>query len=335
MKVFVLLSLVLAFAVVFVHGNGSCLNPLFINCHGTRFCQITFLVTPALNNVNTGICPNLNGHYTCCSQAVFNDITNIWLLLHQDIQAAVDELQYLITNVIDPYLNKLQSIANNVPQYFPNASPTVQNAIQKYLNDVVSASQSLIAIVVHDWANCARGLLNYFAGLVCFACEAQWSSYVFSDGHGGYIVLFDTETCTRVSGSCLTFFEDIVAYEVAIANAAINLINTIGNLNIGSQVPDIDVTFSHCNQSCDTYICYEFILGIDFTSPYAQSTTTAAPATTTHSTATTTRSTSSTTTAAHVGRREPDEGNEMNAAHSVVRSVLNEIVTDQNELLEK
>jgi len=314
------LFVVLAFAVS-VYGDGSCINPLFVNCLG-RFCQVTFLVTPAQRVDNTGICPSLApGQFTCCDQTVFNTITTVWTLLHGDIQTAVDDLNSAINLFINPYLNQLQDIANNIQQNFPNPpyTPDQQTAIQTYINSVISATHSFLDVAVGDWANCARALLNYFAGLFCFACEAQWSTFVFPDGNGGYIVLFDTETCTSITGNCLTFFEDIVNYEVAIANAAITLVDAIGGANIDT-IPNIDVSFSNCNQSCDTYICYNFIIGLDFGSPFAD-TTTIAPGR---------------KDVAALGRTPTipaADYNEMNTAHAGVRNILNGIATDKNKKL--
>jgi len=306
----VLLLAVLFFA-GYVYGDGSCVNPLFVNCVN-QFCQVTFLVTPAPRVDNTGICPNLAaGQSTCCDQAVFDKITSTWVTLHTDIQIAVNDLEALINIYMEPYLSNLQTVANNVQSDFPNLTPAQQTALQNYLDAIISATQTFLGLVVHDWANCARGLLNYFAGLFCFACEADWTPYVFPDGNGGYIILFDTTTCTGLTGNCLTFFQDIVNYEVAIANAAITFVDAISGADVGS-IPAIDVSFSNCNQSCDFYVCHTFVIGCDYT-PIDDSS-----------------QVSGATTAA-AGRRSTDDTpaiaaadwNEMNVAHATVRNILN------------
>jgi len=191
------------------------------------------------------------------------------VLLHDDIQTAVNDLEILINDFINPYLGDLTNIATNINNYFPN-NPTLATAVQNYLNSIVAATNTFLGVAVHDWATCANGLLNYFAGLFCFACEPVWQSYV-TQVNGGYVVSFSTETCTELSGKCVAFFEDIVTYHVAIANAVNTLITAVGTDTTGSAVPQLEVQFHDCNGQCDTYICYHFVLGLGYTSAFSGS----------------------------------------------------------------
>jgi len=246
----------------------SCANPLYLSgtCSGS-YCGLAILTSPANRDDTTGICPNIqSGQSSCCGQAVYSAISTAWGTLFTDLQGSVTSLQTLFNTEIGEYINALNTISNNIGQYVTN--PAWQGPFQTYINAIVTTTETFLDDAGSDWGSCAGGLANYFAGLFCFACEVNWSTYVSSDGSGGYIVTFSSDTCVQLSKQCINFFEDIVNYDTALTTAAQTFASQIGEGDTSGVLPTATFGFASCNGDCDTYICNNFVYGLNYVAAF-------------------------------------------------------------------
>jgi len=105
------------------------------------------------------------------------------------------------------------------------------------------------------FARCASGILDYYAGLTCFACLADWDTYLSQNG-SNHVLTLSTGTCDGVKADCIDFFVLIRDLAVRLAEALAG----VPGAGTGTTLSDI------CSGDCGAFICSSLVAGTDLSS---------------------------------------------------------------------
>jgi len=269
MKLFVVLCiLALGLLAVSRTSGQSCPVPIYSNClsrYGNIFfCSIDFGTTAAPNPDTALICGIGSGQPSCCSAQTYSQISTYWLVGKTVFQDSCDRLRYLRVNY-NLFMDYINNLNNNLQKIYSQLNPAYATALETYFNTIGNVYGNLVQEVVGDWAQCAEGLLAYYAGLLCLGCNPNWSSTVVANPNGGYDLYFSETSCVALQGYCVDFLTDLVDFIEGIENAAVTLYNTLNNATISGYSLSFPF-YDNCNGDCNEYICATFIAGVRYSS---------------------------------------------------------------------
>jgi len=196
-------------------------------------------------------------------------ITLIWATARDIIQGTVNVWRTELA-LYEIEQAAWKSILNNITANSTLDSNT-KNAINTLFNKVFSAIDSFLSSAISNWASCARAILRYWAGLVCFSCDPNWSQYVTYDSNTGVATLnLNSNTCNAVRGDCEPFWTLLDTLLNSIEAASVDFVNAIG----GNATSPFSGGTDICNGDCGAWICNTFFAGPDYNQDNIPSNTT-------------------------------------------------------------
>jgi len=173
-------------------GSDQCCNPLFIDHWFNKedHDSQSMNAVPTIRT-NLRLCPAYNGRQSCCRQSFEHE-----QLVHFNFWKQI-------------FASKLERITKNrdgvkaVRQLEKFNSATEEDRAE--YDRVLAKYDEVLDPGGHS--TCLSALSTYVAGMICFACETDWPSFVHRDYGKIVRVLLTSSTCTEIWLRCANFGE--------------------------------------------------------------------------------------------------------------------------------
>lgn len=163
----------------------QCMNPLFRSQWHTGELDVAQLEAEPRLHQSLQKCKFWNGNATCCTP-------NLEALQQRAFTAHKAKFQTEV-ELLNEY--RLALIELSKDDAF-----TLADTLEKKL--LLRATDSIqFALKLAD--NCLKRLMTYVAGMICFACQPEWSAYVWRNGLGEVLgVNISPDACIYVDWGC-------------------------------------------------------------------------------------------------------------------------------------
>ena len=199
----------------------ECMNPLFRSQWHTGELDIAQL--EAQPNVHHSLqkCKFWNGNRTCCTPNL-EALQQRAFLLHKE------KFNFEL-GMMEEYLSGLIQLSKDEGTFdFSDSSD------QMLLLRAVNSLQVAVKLA----EPCMKRLMTYVAGMICFACQPQWSAYVWRNGLGEVVgVNIHPNACIYVDWSCGAFGR-------AVQNAYFHVMESTLAKRLHLPLPDFTMFFS-------------------------------------------------------------------------------------------
>ena len=239
----------------------DCKNPVFSASAswGDASASITVEGTQATVPEDTTVCVAYKGQDSCCSASTLASIEKSITRASEKIAATREKVAKF-----DPekeYSN-IEAIAKLCQVLPADEEAECQTKINNQITKIKQISKDL----ANAGLNCADIMLGYKAGMLCFACAADWEDKVQASENK---IVVAQNTCDRVSSTCSPMMEKSHELIVAIAD----LLETVFNYSqlkvlAGLIKAGVDNMKDYCEGTKDTkgdctkIVCDKWLSGL-------------------------------------------------------------------------
>jgi len=237
----------------------DCSNLLIAAC--VNGCPAGASSTPVQRTDNTGVCPHITG-LSCCPSQTFVDLKNVFTLFRDGVQELIDEFSKL-KDIDIPDFNDWFKEAFGQPcsDALLNGVTTCAD-LSNFYDQVVTTTKNFYKVFPSDVVGCIKGVLEFYAGMLCLLCDPNASDFVYVNASGILVVNISESVCTSLVGDCSHMFIDVVNYAHGIAVA----LESFNGDQLGAQfqevIAELESIQSPCvNEAvCNSYICNQFLV---------------------------------------------------------------------------
>ena len=198
----------------------QCMNPLFRSQWHTGELDVAQLEAEPKLHESLQKCKFWNGNETCCTP-------NLEALQQRAFNAHKAKFEFEV-ELLNEYLLALMELSKD--DVFKLAE-----ALEKKL--LLRATDS-IQLALKLAKPCIRRLMTFVAGMICFACQPDWSAYVWRNGLGEVVgVNVNPNACIYVDWDCGSFGR-------AAQNAYLHLMESTLAKRLHIALPDFSMLFS-------------------------------------------------------------------------------------------
>lgn len=200
----------------------ECMNPLFRSQWHTGELDLAQL--EAQPNVHHSLqkCKFWNGNRTCCTPNL-EALQQRAFLLHKE------KFNFEL-KMLEEYVSGLIQLSKDEAGTFDFSDSLDQTLLLRAVNS--------LQVVVKLAEPCMKRLMTYVAGMICFACQPQWSAYVWRNGLGEVVgVNIHPNACIYVDWSCGQFGR-------AVQNAYFHVMESTLAKRLHLPLPDFTMFFS-------------------------------------------------------------------------------------------
>ena len=183
--------------------TATCNNTVFSKrMFGAPFLQ-TVQGPPQKFDDYSSVCRAFNGKSSCCSKDTLDNIKDFFDTAEDLLEDAQDALEDVdlgdqIKDMLED--SEMDEMCDDLKQFLPTANcDDLSDVMSEYADKYGDAFEDVIDAALQ----CTAGFSAYYKGMLCFACEPEWSDYVNRDTDGNVVSLkLHTDTCTNIVQEC-------------------------------------------------------------------------------------------------------------------------------------
>ncbi|KNC77140.1 hypothetical protein SARC_10392 [Sphaeroforma arctica JP610] len=260
-------------------------NPLllpFVNMPGNPYSKN--LSMSIINNPHPVMLGNVEGMFrctnvnsSCCTAVAMDELRTKFNVERQKLIDTAENIRNL-TAMRDVEVNELQSgldkaiddvkgFLDSLPFQSEDPVETRLKELSNVLKSMMVHTRRWIQETLTAYGRCLDRTLEYNAGLMCLACNTDWTKYISYNKTTGLTLRLSSNTCDTFDHGCRGIWQAATKYMKALREDAQDARNIA---NHTEPLPDVLSESQICgNKPCRELVCSDMMKGLVYHAPLA------------------------------------------------------------------